>query len=206
MPQHADVPARDGQRRHPVEHLPDGAAMLRRGQPLPRPPQCLEGRALLDDPREVPLIDEPDDRLGVGLCRAPDLRSAPALPRDLAQRAQHAIELDQVQLLQLGERGAVLTLGGRILRVALEHVQPAGVQAQVDAAPAEQPVQPGVVGLAVLPARRDRRDRSVKADVVHTGSPLRPEQDDHEASTCTVRPTPSSIPRSTSSSGWRMRT
>ena len=124
----------------------------------------------------MPLVDEPDDRLGVGARLLPHLGPAPAAPGDLAQRAQHPVELHEVQLLQLGERGAVLALGLGVLRVALQHVQPAGVQGQVDAAAVEQPVQLGVVGLAFLPARRDRRDRAVEADGVHRGPPLRPQQ------------------------------
>ena len=126
----------------------------------------------------MPVVDEPDDGLGVRAGLLPHPRTAAAAPRDLAQRAQHPVELHQVQLLLLGERGPVGAFGRGVLRVALQHVLPAGVQGQVDAAAVEERVQFGVVGLALLPTRRDRRDRPFEADGVQRGPPLRAKQND----------------------------
>ena len=180
VPQHPDVPARDHQRRGSRQPPPPPRPGAGHRRALRGPPPLRERGPLLRDPREVPLVDEPDDGLGVGAGLVPHPRAAAAAPGHLAQRAQHPVELHEVQLLLLGERGPVLALGLGVLRVALQHVLPAGVQGQVDAAAVQQRVELGVVGLAFLPARRDRRDRAVEADGVQRGPPLRAQHDDHQ--------------------------
>ena len=94
-------------------------------RPLRGPPRPRRSRPLPRDPGEVSLVDEPDDGLGVGPRGVVHARSTAVRARPRADAPQHRVELHEVQLLQLVERGAVLALGGGVLRVALQHVQPA---------------------------------------------------------------------------------
>jgi hypothetical protein len=92
-------------------------------------------------PREVPVVDEPDDGLGVGAGLVAHPRAAAAAAGHLAQRPQHPVELHEVAAPALGERGPVRALGVGVLRVAFQHVLPAGVEGEVDAAAVQQRVE-----------------------------------------------------------------
>jgi hypothetical protein len=200
--QHSDVAAGDDQCGRCGEDMGQVGAVLDQHRALRGLRDGLEGRPGLAHPDQVPVVNEPDDGLGVRPCCGP-YPVVTDVARHLAQRAQGTVELDRVQLSLLAPHGAVFPLRSGIARVAGQDVLPALVQTQVGAAPAEQPVQLGVVGLALLPAGRDRRDRSRQVqrpgDGSQGGQALGTEDDGpHPAYTCTVRPTSSSMLRSTS--------
>ena len=127
MPQHPDVPARDGQGRGSRHHARHRGPVPGHRLALGGPPPVGERGPLVRHPREVPVVDEPDDGLGVGAGLVAHPGPAAAAPGHLAQRAEHAVELHEVQLLLLGERGPVRALGFGVLGVAFQHVLPAGV-------------------------------------------------------------------------------
>jgi hypothetical protein len=84
------------------------------------------------------------------------------------------IEAQQVHVLQFLERRGQPALAQGELRVALLHVQPAPVQAEVDVPGAEQLAQLAVVGLALLPAGGDGGDRPLRVQRRGDGVQRRP--------------------------------
>ena len=99
--------------------------------------------------------------------------------QDGVRRAQGVVELDEVELLQLVEHRPVLALGRRRTRGrGRGRSSQRPCSPRLTAAAAEQPVQLGVVGLALLPAGGHRGDRRVgvrivRDDLVQGGPALR---------------------------------
>ena len=90
--------------------------MLGDDRPLLGAPGRAESSCAAADPGEVPVVDEADDRLGVGERGRDGARVARRLRRASVYIARAPIELDQVELLQLVENRAMVELGRRELR------------------------------------------------------------------------------------------
>ena len=159
--QHADVAARDDQRRRRARaSCGTSARCPATAGPLRRPPRPVEGAAGLAHPGQVPLVHEPDDGLGVGQ-RARGAPASRAAPRHLVQRPQRVVELrpGRAPAARAARPGAPARRRRTRGRGPSTSSQRA-CSREVDAAAAEQRVELGVVGLALLPARGDRRDRA----------------------------------------------
>ena len=172
---------------------------------LVRAPDVEELQLELGQPLQVLFVQQLHDaqRIGQGLLPHPRPRVGAA--GDVVRRAQRVVELDQVELAQLGQRSLVLALGIAVLPVLLVHRQPARVQGEVDGPEPHGFAQLGVVALAVLPPRRHGGHHGlriqVRERVVQVRAGLRTQQRDlaaHAACTVMVRPTSSSISRRTS--------
>jgi hypothetical protein len=200
--QHLHVPAGHHQRRRAARQVRHGGSVLGDHIALARPPRVLEGRTGLPHTGQVLVVDEPDDGLRVGPRRAAHGVVA-VVPGHLAQPAQRGVEPELVQRAVLAQRPPVLPFRVGVGGVAGQDVVPARMQPQVPAAAAEQRVELAVVGFALLPAGRHRRDRRRQVerpdDGTQGGAALRTEDErPHRACTCTLRPTSSSMPRSVS--------
>ena len=110
------------------------------------------------------------------------------------------VELDEVELAQLGQGRLVLTLGMRVLPILLVDSQPPCMQCQVRGPMPDQLAQLGVVDLAVLPPRGHHGHHGLRVEVTEDPRQVRarpgPHQVDlkaHVACTVIVRPTSSSI-------------
>ena len=162
-----------------------------------RRPRLVELAADVADAPQVRRVEFAHGADGLGQGRGPQpVLAAAAL--DGIDRAQRVVEPEQVDLLDLLDDSPQPPLGGREIPVTLLHVEPSPVQPEIDAAEAEQPAKLVVAGLAVAPPGGDRGDRPAGAQRshhrVHRRPALRPQQGDpHEAWTCSVRPTASSI-------------
>ncbi len=203
VPQHPDVPARDGQRRRPGQPLTDRV-------PVPATAGRSAGghrsaNVLRSSATRARCRSSTSRTTDSASARASFRTRGPPPPRraDLPQRAQHPVELHEIQLLLLGERRPVRALGRGVLGVPLQHVLPAGVQGRLRLRPSSsasssassgsRSCQPAVT-VATGPSR------PTASSVGRRCGPSRTimKAGDHEACTWTVRPTSSSIPRSTS--------
>ena len=206
--QHPHVAPRDDHAGGGLEQVTHGLPVRRDHRPLLRAPGRVEVPLRSLDSQDVPLVHEAYDCHGVGQSGVRGARSAARALRDGVDRAKGMIELHEIELLQLVEDCAVLRLGGCELAVAFEDVQPATVQLEVDASALQKRLELLVVRLAFLPPCGDDRDPGVgplgASHLIQGGPTLWAQYRDealggtHAACTCTVRPTSSSSPCSTS--------
>ena len=149
----ADVPAGDRQRRRSLEDVLDLVTMPGHRRSLLRAPGVVERLLGLGHPLHVLLVEQLHDAQRIG--QRPVAQPGPRVGAtgDVVRRTQRVVELDEVELAQLGQRSLVLALGMRVLAVLLVHRQAARVQSQVHRPEPHQLAQLGVVDLAFLPAR-----------------------------------------------------
>jgi hypothetical protein len=148
-------------------------------RPVVRPQALVELAADGTDPAQVRRVEFPDGvhRLGQHVRLQP---AGAAAALDHVDRLQRMIEAQQVHVLQFLEHPGQPALARGELRVALLHVEPPPVQAEVDVTGAEQLAQLPVVGLAFPPAGGDGGDRPLRRQRpggrVQRGPALRPQQ------------------------------
>jgi len=171
---HGHVPAGD---RHGLalgEDLGDLVAVPLDGRPAVGRRAALE--LLVDGPDRVDLLvvepaDGVDGRAPGGL---DDLGIARAA-QQLAGRLEHEIEAVAVELLHGAQAVLARPVGVEQVRIGVEELLGAPMEAQVDHRPPEVLAQLVVLDLALLPARRHRRDLPADAEPVGGADQGRPQ-------------------------------
>ena len=152
--QYADVPAGDRDRRRRPEEVLDLVAVAGHGRSLLRAPGVEELQLGLRHPVAGAVrraAAPPAGRRSRARSRSRGRASERRATSYVAP--QRVVELDQVELTQLGERSLVLPLGMGVLAVLVVHRHQPGVQGEVHGPEADRLGQLGVVDLALLPAR-----------------------------------------------------
>ncbi len=149
-------------------------------------PGVPERRLQLGYPRQVLRVEQPHGLDGV--TQGPFAQSGPrvAAVRYVVGRGERVVELNEIQVPELGQGGVMRSFGGGELTVRVEDLEPPGAQAQVDyrvrLRAADQLAEFLVVVLSFLPSRRDDGGGTVEVkspdSVLHGGPALRAEHRD----------------------------
>jgi hypothetical protein len=139
--QHPDVAAGDDEADRGLEQLAYRFPVRCDHGPFLWAPRRVETPLRCRDSHDVPLVDEAYNCHRVFLSGPDDARPLTGALQDGIHRSKSVIELDEVELLQLVEDCPVLRISPRELAVAFEHVEPATVQLEIDAAPRQEPLE-----------------------------------------------------------------